>query len=81
MLSRTGLSLSDMGMTAKVIEDEEVELGKLNSGAAQSEELGEYQRRQVEALEGLKGIMENARLNKMRDVVLIEHKNQEGSGA
>lgn len=78
MLSRAGLSLADMGMTAKVIEDDEAELGKLNDGSAQREELGDYQRRQVEALEGLANVMKNAANNKMRDPVLIEHQKQEG---
>lgn len=79
MLSRTGLSLSDMGMTAKVIEDDEAELGQLNTGAAQREELGDYQRRQVEALEGLAAVMNRAAASKANDVVLIEHQQQEGS--
>jgi hypothetical protein len=77
ILTRTGLSLSDMGMTAKIIEDEDAELGKLNDGAAQREELGDYQRRQVEALEGLRGVMEAARINKARDPVLLEHQAQQ----
>ncbi len=77
ILSRTGLSLSDMGMTAKIIEDEDAEMGKLNDGAAQREELVDYSRRQVEALEGLRGVMEAARLNKARDPVLLEHQAQQ----
>lgn len=81
MLSRAGLSLHDMGMSARVIEDEEAELGKLNDGSAQREELGDYQRRQVEALEGLATVMKNAAANKLRDPVLIEHQQQNGDGA
>lgn len=80
LLSRAGLSLSDMGMTAKIIEDEEAELGKLNDGAAQREELGDYQRRQIEALEGLKEVMDKARIIKARDPVLIEHQAQQVGG-
>ncbi len=76
MLSRTGLSLSDMGMTAKVIEADEAEMGKLNNGSVQREELGDYQRRQVEALEGLRSVMDRAGQSMARDPVLIEHKEQ-----
>lgn len=81
MLSRTGLSLSDMGMTAKVIENEEAELGRLNDGASERESLDDYQRRQVEALEGLAEVMQRAQANKARDPVLIEHQAQNGNGA
>lgn len=80
MLSRTGLSLSDMGMTARAIENEEAELGRLNDGAAERESLGDYQRRQVEALEGLAAVMQRAQANKARDPVLIEHQTQNGNG-
>lgn len=77
MLSRAGLTLSDMGMTARAVENDEVELGKLNDGASQREELGDYARRQVEALEGLKAVMDAAALNKLGDPVLIEHQAQQ----
>lgn len=80
MLSRTGLSLSDMGMTAKVLENEDAELGRLNDGAAQREETSDFHRRQVEALEGLAAVMQRAQSNKARDPVLIEHQSQTGEG-
>lgn len=79
LLSRANLSLSDMGMSTKVLENEEAELGRLNDGAAERESLGDYQRRQVEALEGLAAVMQRAQANKARDPVLIEHQAQNGN--
>jgi hypothetical protein len=81
MLSRTGLSLQDMGMTSRALENEEAELGRLNDGALAREDVGDYQRRQVEALEGLAAVMQRAQANKARDPVLIEHVSQNGEGA
>lgn len=80
MLSRAGLTLSDMGMTARAIENEEAELGRLNDGSAVREESSDFQRRQVEALEGLAEVMQRAQANKSRDPVLIEHQAQNGNG-
>lgn len=80
MLSRAGLSLSDMGMTPKIIDNEDAELGKLNDGTAPREEMSDYSRRQVEALEGLAAVMTRAQQNKARDPVLIEHQAQNGNG-
>lgn len=77
MLSRAGLTLSDMGMTARAIENEEAELGRLNDGSAVREESSDFQRRQVEALEGLAEVMQRAQANKARDPVLIEHQAQQ----
>lgn len=80
-VSKANLNMHDMGMTHRALENDEAELGKLNDGSAQREELGDYQRRQVEALEGLANVMKNAAANKMRDSVLIEHQKQNGDGA
>ena len=80
LLSRANLSLSDMGMTAKVLENDEAELGRLNEDAAQREELGAFAERQVAAIESLAAVMERAAANKKRDPVLIEHVSQNGEG-
>lgn len=78
ILSRAGLTLSDMGMTMKAIEDEQ-EMGRLAADNAQAQDsMLEFGRRQVEALENLQGTIERARLQKGRDPVLIEHQEQNG---
>lgn len=78
MLSRSGLSLSDMGMTAKVVEAEEGEMGRLGAEQADRDSLLDFQKRQTSALESLAGALERARSNKLRDPVLIEHQAQNG---
>lgn len=80
LLSRANLSLADMGMTQKVIEAEEDEMGRLEHEGAQREELTDFARRQVAALENLAGVIERAKANKQRDPVLIEHQSQQGGG-
>lgn len=81
MMSRAGLSLTDIGMTHRVLENEDAELGRLNDGSAVREESSDFQRRQVEALEGLAAVMQRAQTNKARDPVLLEHVSQNGGGA
>ncbi len=80
MLSRANLTLSDMGMTAKVVEDEEEAMGKLDSERAQREDILAFNLRQVEALENLHKSISASRLEKERDPVLIEYRetNQDG---
>lgn len=78
MLSRVGLTLADMGMTAKVIEAEDDEMGRLESDRQDRDSLNEFQRRQTAALENLAGALDRARSNKLRDPVLLEHQAQNG---
>lgn len=81
LLSRAGLSLADMGMTAKVIEAEDEEMGRLQEDQQQRDSMHAFQQRQVTALEALSGALERARSNKQRDPVLIEHQSQNGGEA
>lgn len=68
-----GLDLNSQGMTPKVQEDEDVIRGHLSS-TGQNEVLAlEYQRRNAEALEGLRGMFERARERVNADPVLVEH--------
>ena len=81
LLSRAGLSLADMGMTAKVIEAEDEEMGRLQEEHSQRGSMLEFQQRQTSALEALAGAIERAKSNKQRDPVLIEHQAQNGGDA
>ena len=81
LLSRAGLSLADMGMTAKVIEAEDEEMGRLQEDQQQRGSMLEFQQRQTSALEALAGAIERAKSNKQRDPVLIEHQAQNGGDA
>jgi len=79
LLSRNNLSLSDMGMTQKVIEDEDAEMGRLESQAQSREAIAEFAERQARALESLGALMDRASARKDSDPVLIEHQRQAGS--
>ena len=80
LLSRTGLSLTDMGMTSKVIESrDEADLGNLKDKAP-PEEANAFRERQMKALEGLHGLVERAQRSTERDPVLIEHNAEAGEG-
>ena len=81
MLSRAGLSLADMGMTAKVVEAEDEEMGRLQEDQQQRGSMLEFQQRQTSALEALAGAIDRAKSNKQRDPVLIEHQAQNGGDA
>lgn len=81
LLSRAGLSLSDMGMTTKVIEAEEGEMGRLAQEQENRDSLNEFAQRQVAALESLVDVIDRARSAKQRDPVLIEHQSQQGGDA
>lgn len=78
LLSRNGLSLSDMGMTAKAVEEEEQEFGRLQVQEQAREALTDFTQRQAKALEDLRGLMERSNSSRERDPVLIEHRQQDG---
>ncbi|MBI5920275.1 MAG: hypothetical protein HY847_01350, partial [Betaproteobacteria bacterium] len=68
----------DMGMTQKVIDDEEHEFGRLQAQDQAREALGEYSRRQAKAIEDLGALIQRAAENRARDPILIEHQQQNG---
>jgi hypothetical protein len=78
LLSRNNLSLADMGMTQKVIDDEEQEFGRLQSQEQSREALTEYSRRQAKALEDLQGLMAQASARRDTDPILIDYVQQNG---
>ena len=77
LLSRNNLSLSDLAMTPKQQEGDALLKGALDDEAEDRDSLLEYQRRQTQALEGLRGMIERSRERVSRDPVLIEHGNEE----
>lgn len=79
LLSKTGLSLADMGMTMKAIEDEENELGQLSHERADQQNMEDYRARQVAALEAVAAMVSRAGDQTKRDPILIEYE-QEGGG-
>ena len=77
-MSKNSLSLADMGMTPKVIEQEEQALGHLKQDAATQQSLLEYSERSAKALENLSVLAQRANERKQRDPVLIEYRQQNG---
>lgn len=77
LLSRNNMTLSDMGMTTKVIELEHDELGRLQSGKEDRQLISEFVHQQSESLRALKGMMEKSKQKRDRDPVLIEHHQSE----
>lgn len=80
LLTRAGLSLSDMGMTNKAIEAEEDELGRLVHDQAAQEGVDEFRKRTTELLAGMADKIMRANKQTNDDPKLIEYQ-QEGGGA
>jgi len=80
LLTRAGLSLSDMGMTQKVIEAEEDELGRLVHEQTDQEGVDAFRKRTMELLAGMADKVQRANQLTNNDPKLIEYQ-QEGGGA
>lgn len=81
LISRLNLSLADMGMTVKVVEQQDEEQGRLTDETVQREQLTVFQERQTKALENLYDAVQRAREQNARDPILVEHQAQEGHQA
>lgn len=79
MLSRANLSLADMGMTQKVVEAEEDQLGKLAGDQEEKESIREYRDRQMALLSTIADKVQRANQLTNSDPKLIEYQ-QEGGG-
>lgn len=82
LVTRLGLSLSDLGMTVKAQEDEGQQLaGRLGegSGAAAPEVVGEFADRMARVLEKLPDVMAQARAAADQDPVLLAHEARTGT--
>ncbi|MCV2349303.1 hypothetical protein [Paucibacter sp. Y2R2-4] len=79
LVSRLGLSLSDLGMTIKAQEDEEAQLrGRLGADAKPVEMLQDFSNRMAAALERMPALVEASRKAAAQDPVLLEHEAQTG---
>lgn len=75
-----GMTLSDLGMTPKVQEQEASARGNLASTQASQTDLMDYQRRQTVALEALSGLIGVAKTAAAQDPVLLEYQRGQGDG-
>ena len=82
LVSRLGLSLTDLGMTIKAQEDEEAGLrGRLGSDHKPAEMLQDFSNRMAAALERMPALVEASRKAAALDPVLLEHEAQTGGAA
>jgi hypothetical protein len=72
-ISRNSMSLGDMGMTAKVIENQESSLGHLAETKDNQESLLAYQQQQTKQLENLQQMIANSQSRIKNDPIVIEH--------
>jgi hypothetical protein len=79
LLSRTGLSLADMGMTARGVEAEENAQGHLESDTTEREVGDDFKQRVMGVIEGIKDQVARAHASTERDPVLIEYHQDAGS--
>jgi len=73
LVTRIGLSLSDMEMTPKAQSEEDALRGFVTQQGATSETMLEFQERQTKSLEMLGDLIQRSRANVARDPVLLEH--------
>lgn len=80
LLSRTGLTLADMGMTQKVIEAEEDQLGRIAHDQEETEAVQAYRDRMTTLLAGMADKVQRANQQTATDPKFIEYQ-QEGGAA
>jgi len=78
LLTRTGLSLTDMGMTSRVIEAEENELGRLAHEKESQEGVDEFRRRTMDLLQGMADKVMRANKQTDADPILVEYQQESG---
>ena len=79
LVTRLGLSLTDLGMTIKAQEDEEAGLrGRLGGEARPTEMLEDFSARMAAALERMPGLVAASRVATAADPVLVAHAAQTG---
>lgn len=81
LVTRLGLSLSDLGMTIKANEEEAEQLrGRLGGGQRNPEALEAFSERMAGVLEKLPGVMAAAKAAADNDPVLLAHQRAHGEG-
>lgn len=78
LLTRANLSLSDMGMTMKVVDEDEAELGRIQKDRQQQEQLAEFAGSTSKSLAALEDLVRRSQERTRADPLLIEHAQEEG---
>lgn len=75
LISRTGISLADLGVTGRAMEDDTPLAGRIKPGDG-AVALEDFAQRQVSALESLRHLLERGQARTAADPVLIEYQQQ-----
>lgn len=78
LISRTGISLADLGMTPKAVELNEQAMGNLAPGNNSQETIEQFALTTAKSLEALTGMVSRAQENAGKDPVLLEFQRQQG---
>nr|WP_296020885.1 hypothetical protein [uncultured Acidovorax sp.] len=79
LISRLGLSMSDLGMTVRANDDDEEKgMGLLKLGEKDKETLSAFGQRMLKATENARGLIEQAQRATKADPVLVEHQARGG---
>lgn len=78
MLTRVNISLSDLGMTTKVIERDGDDMGELAGKRTEREQISDYMQRQQASLESLADLVDRGRRQTESDPVLLEYNHVTG---
>lgn len=80
LMSKNHLTLSDLGMTPKVQEENEIQMGRLQQDDKQKADLLGFQESQAKSLENLQQWLKNSQYALKNDPILIEHQKANGDG-
>jgi hypothetical protein len=80
LMSKNNMSLADLGMTQKVQDENEVQMGRLQQEGKDKQSLSDFQNKQNELLAGLREKIVNSQNSLKNDEILIEHKKANGDG-
>jgi hypothetical protein len=82
LITRLGLSMTDLGMTVKTSDDQDEKLrGRLGKNEDNREALADFGRRMLEAQTQARELIGQAQQATKNDPVLVEHLAQQGGGA
>ncbi len=80
LMSKNNLTLADLGMTQKVREENEIQMGRLQQEGKDKQSLADFQNKQHELLDSLREKIVNSQNALSQDEILLEHKKANGDG-
>lgn len=81
LITRTGITLGDLGMTGRNLEEDAPPPGHLQQGEGTVHAVEDFARKQQAALDALGGLLNRAKARANSDPVLLEHREQAGGAS